>query len=180
MAHPLNTKEEDIDYAQKLLAQARNKQEVRMAQSVLLPHCQKMSFEQTANMLGVSKRTVSRLRERLELKRKGKYEGDGRGGRQRENMPLEQEKSFLDQWKQRAASGQIVVVCEMRQQLAEQFGRAVCESYIYRMLARHNWRKLAPDTRHPKADVQKQEAWEKNSRKIWMPCANPSKPKPAP
>ena len=83
MARPLNTDEKDVAYAQKLLAQAKNNGEMRMAQSVLLPHSQRMSLEQTADMLGISKRSVSRYRERLRLKRRGKCEGDRRGGRWR-------------------------------------------------------------------------------------------------
>ena len=177
MSRPLITEEEDIQYAQVLLAQAKNKEEMRMAQSVLLPHCQKMTFEQTAGMLGISKRSVSRYRHRLQLKRKGGYEGDRRGGRQRQNMSLEEEKRFLEQWRERAASGQIVVVCEIRQALARKLGRRVCdESYVYRLLARSNWRMLAPDTRHAKAGVLGQEQWKKNFRKIWVPCARPGTP----
>jgi hypothetical protein len=30
------------------------------------------------------------------------------------------------------------------------------------MLARHDWRKVAPDTRHPKSDPQAQQDWKKN------------------
>ena len=36
-------------------------------------------------------------------------------------------------------------------------------------LERHGWRKIAPDTRHPKSDPRVQEEWKKNSRKIWLP-----------
>jgi transposase len=172
MSRPLNTDKEDIEYAQVLLAQAQSKEDLRMAQSVLLPCCQKMSFEQTARMLGVSKRSISRYRHRLQLKRRGEYKGDRRGGRRRQNMSLEEEKLFLDHWRERAASGQIVVVCEIRQALALKLGRRKCdESYVYRLLARNNWRKLAPDTRHPKADVPRQEAWKKKRcLRVWKPC----------
>ena len=38
------------------------------------------------------------------------------------------------------------------------------------VLARHGWRKVAPDTRHPKTDPALQEDWKKNSRRRWMPC----------
>lgn len=32
----------------------------------------------------------------------------------------------------------------------------------YNLLHRHGWRKLAPDKKHPKADVDAQEEWKKN------------------
>jgi Winged helix-turn helix len=40
-------------------------------------------------------------------------------------------------------------------------------SSVYRMLARHGWRKLAPDTRHPDGDPQAREDWKKNSAARW-------------
>jgi hypothetical protein len=43
-------------------------------------------------------------------------------------------------------------------------------SVVYRLLARHGWRKVAPDTRHPKSDPIAQEEWKKNSPKRWQPC----------
>lgn len=176
MARPLITDTKDIEYAQKLLTQAKTKADMRMAQSILLPHQQKMTFAQTAAMLGVGQRSISRLRQNLRLKRKGKYKGDTRGGRHRQNMSPAQEKSFLEQWNSRAATGQIVVVCEMRQALSAQLQKPVSESYMSRLLARNNWRKTSPDTRHPKADVAGQKRWKKNSRKSWMPCARTPAP----
>jgi hypothetical protein len=46
----------------------------------------------------------------------------------------------------------------------------VAASVVYRMLARHGWRKVAPDTRHPKSDPIAQEDWKKNFPKRWRPC----------
>ena len=53
---------------------------------------------------------------------------------------------------------------------ATALGQPVKPSVIYRLLARHGWRKVAPDTRHPKSQPEVQEAWKKNSRKNWQPC----------
>jgi hypothetical protein len=171
MAESLITDTKDIEYAQKLLTQAKTKEDMRMAQSILLPHQQKMTFAQTADMLGVSQRSIPRLRQNLRLKRKGKHKGGTRGGRHRQNMSLAQEKSFLNQWNSLAAAGRIVVVSGMRQALSEQLQKPVSESYMSRLLARNNWRKTSPGTRHPKADVPGQKRWKKSSRKTWMPCA---------
>ena len=48
--------------------------------------------------------------------------------------------------------------------LAQKLGHPVAASVVYRMLARHGWRKVAPDTRHPKSDPQVQEEWKKTPR----------------
>jgi len=34
---------------------------------------------------------------------------------------------------------------------------------VYRLVQRHRWRKVAPDTRHPKADPQVQSEWKKKN-----------------
>ena len=82
----------------------------------------------------------------------------------------EAERAFLQPWLERAGSGAVVVVSPLRAALAQQLGQPVKPSVIYRLLARHGWRKVAPDTRHPKSQTEVQEAWKKNSRKNWQPC----------
>ena len=37
-------------------------------------------------------------------------------------------------------------------------------STVYRMLARHGWRKPAPDTYHPQGDAERREVWKKTAR----------------
>jgi transposase len=53
--------------------------------------------------------------------------------------------------------------------LAEKLGQPVKASVVYRLLARHGWRKVAPDTRHPKSDPEAQAEWKKNFPKRWQP-----------
>jgi transposase len=84
-------------------------------------------------------------------------------------MTADEEKEFLEPWMEQAASGTLVVVSPIRAALAQRLGQPVKASVVYRMLARHNWRKVAPDTRHPKSDPAAQEAWKKNSQKSWQP-----------
>ena len=42
-------------------------------------------------------------------------------------------------------------------------------STTYRLLARHGWRKVQPDTKHPKGDPVKQDEFKKNCPKQWLP-----------
>ena len=85
-------------------------------------------------------------------------------------MSLEEERRCLAPWVEQAKQGRMLVVAPLRAALAQQLGRPVAASVVYRLLARQEWRKVAPDTRHPKSDPQIQEAWKKNSRKTWRPC----------
>ena len=85
-------------------------------------------------------------------------------------MSDQEEQDFLAPWAEKAAAGGILVVSPLRAALAQKLGRKVAATIVYRMLSRHGWRKVAPDTRHPKNDPQVQEAWKKNSRKRWFAC----------
>ncbi len=52
---------------------------------------------------------------------------------------------------------------EIQQAYEQKVGHDVHETTIYRLIARHGWRKLLPHSRHPKADKEAQEAFKKNS-----------------
>jgi transposase len=69
---------------------------------------------------------------------------------------------FLAPFFEKAKVGGILVVGEIKRALDERLGRKVALASAYNLLHRHGWRKLAPDKRHPKADVAAQEAWKKN------------------
>jgi len=88
-------------------------------------------------------------------------------------MSFEEEKEFLAPWLAKAVNGTLVVAAPIREALAQRLGQPIKASVLYRMLARHDWRKVAPDTRHPKSDPVVQDAWKKNSRKTWQRCSSP-------
>jgi transposase len=177
MARPLKTDDEDIKYANELLQTTDDAKTMRMALAVVLPVLTGTSLLETAKLLGISQRGTQNLRTRLNEMRTGRYVARQHGGRQRENMTLEEEKAFLGSWEEQAAQGRIVVASEMREALVEKLGKKLCESYVYRLLKRHGWRKSAPDTRHPKADEAKQEEWKKNSKWKWQVVVRQKTPK---
>ena len=89
-----------------------------------------------------------------------------------------EEKEFLRPWAEQAQTGAVLVLSPIREALSLQLGRKIAASAVYKFMSRQmrfqllrpGWRKVAPDTRHPNSDPQIQEAWKKNSRKIWLPC----------
>ena len=140
------------------------------ALAVLLPQLLDASLEQTALVLCVGRATVPRLQARLRRQCVEPHAiQPSRGGRRRASLTPQEESSFLEPWAQASATGEMLVVAPLRAALAQRLGRPVAASVVYRMLARHDWRKVAPDTRHPKSDPQVQEEWKKNSRKRWRP-----------
>ena len=82
--------------------------------------------------------------------------------RNRSNTDLEQEKKILDEVLANAATGGVVIIPGIRLDIEVRLGKTLALSSVYRMLARHGWRKLAPDTQHAHDEPQAREDW-KNS-----------------
>jgi len=171
MARPRRINEQLISSARQVVQQAQSLREFRQALAVLLPAELNASLELTARLLGVGRATVPRLQSGFRRRSDANDSGrKGWGGRRRTLMSEEEEREFLLPWTERALAGGVLVLSPIRAALSQRLGRKVATSVVYRFLERHGWRKVAPDTRHPKSDPQIQEAWKKNSRKIWMPC----------
>ena len=150
--------------------------QLRSAQSILLPALLGATISQTAQALGVGHATVSRLQSAFRdgAKPEPPTPKASWGGRRHSWMSFEEEQEFLAPWLARAQNGTLVVASPIREALAQRIGQPVSASVVCRMLARHGWRKVAPDTRHPKSDPAVQDAWKKNSRKIWQRCSSPT------
>ena len=169
MARPRRIDLELVTQAQVVAAQAGDVDSLRCAQAVLLPAVLGATLEQTAMLLGVGRASVLRLQRRLrELYAEPGAVRPSWGGRRRSSLTLEEESSFLARWQDDSNAGGVLVASTLRAALAQKLGHPVAASVAYRMLARHGWRKVAPDARHPNSDPQVQEEWKKNSPKLWQ------------
>jgi len=170
MARPRRIDPELVAKARAMVAQATDASQLRAAQAILLPALAHTTLEQTATLLGVSRASVPRLQHRLRQGLPLARSSRSWGGRRRALMTAEEEKAFLAPWAEQARDAGVLVVSPLRAALAEKLGRRVAPSVLYRLMARHGWRKVAPDTRHPKSDPVAQAEWKKNSRTRWQPC----------
>jgi Winged helix-turn helix len=84
-------------------------------------------------------------------------ETPGKGGRRSEYLTLEEERDFLRPYFERAAKGEIATVAQIKQDFEQKIGHAVHKTTIYRLLDRHEWRKLVPRPAHPKGNKEEQE-----------------------
>lgn len=158
------TGHEVLNQAKECLSKARTIAELRQAQSVVFPIEHNFTIEQTAAMLGISKRWVSLLRATF-IKSGGAFpDTEPHGGRRYQNMSGHEESDFLAPFFELARAGGILVVSEIKSALDGRLGRNVPLSSVYNLLHRHGWRKIVPDTHHVKADAEVREAWKKNSR----------------
>jgi transposase len=171
MARPRRIDPLIVKRAQLTVATSTSVESLRQCQAVLLPALFGATLEQTANVLGVGRATVPRLQAAFRKNPSARPNlARNWGGRRQSLLTPEEEEAFLKPWLESAAAGSLVVVSPIRAALAQRLGKPVKPSVVYRLLARHGWRKVAPDTRHPKSKPEVQEAWKKNSLKRWQPC----------
>lgn len=160
---------EHIEAARKLLKTARTADDLRLAQSVLLPLELGLSIEQTALAIGRSSGATCTMRTRFSKVAAGEMAAprSKRQLRNRANTDLERERQILEEVLPDAATGGVVVIPRIKSAIEAKLGKTLALSSVYRMLARHGWRKLAPDTVHPQGNPEAREDWKKNSPAIW-------------
>ena len=158
MARPRRIDPLLVQRAQMTAAATTSVETLRQCQAVLLPALFGATLEQTATVLGVGRATVVRLQGAFRQHRSGLPKSSRNwGGRRQALLTHEEESAFLKPWLESAAAGQLVVVSPIRAALAQRLSKPVKASVVYRLLARHGWRKVAPDTRHPKSKPEVQE-----------------------
>jgi transposase len=127
--------------------------------------------EQVAEYVGVAKGTIHQWVFQYNHQGPGSFSLQGRGGRRFGIMSVEEEADLLEGLRAEAERGEIVGAFWLREMVEKKLGREVSKDYLYDLLHRHDWRKVVPRPRHPKADVEKQEEFKKNSRSWWQPPA---------
>ena len=163
MARP-SRGQEVLTEAKECLKKAKTAEELRKAQAVVLPLELGLTLQQTAAVIGKSVRMTSQMRSEFIHNGCSRHVGKlSWGGRRRQNMLHEEETAFLAPFLEEAKRGGILIVGQIKQELEKHLGRSVALASVYNLLHRNGWRKLAPDKRNPKSDVEAQEEWKKNS-----------------
>ncbi len=160
---------DQLALARVALRHAKTADELRAAQAVVLPLELGLTIAQTAVAIGRSVGVTCTMRTRhARIARQEEAPPvSKRQLRNRAHLRLEEEGAMLDEILERATEGGVVIVPPLQQKFVEKLGKPVALSTIYRMLARHGWRKLAPDTEHPQGNAQTREDWKKNSPMCW-------------
>ena len=160
---------EEIQRAKHLRDQATSIADYRKALSVILAAEFGLTAEHVAETLGTSRRTV--FRDIGNIRNQDDTAKSSWGGRRHCSMTVEEEREFLAQWEAKATVGGVLTVPPIHAALVEHLGHDTPMSTTYRLLARHGWRKVQPDTKHPKSDPALQDEFKKNSPKQWLPPA---------
>jgi transposase len=171
MARPIHINVRLVAKATRTVKATQSLDDFKSALAVLLPVQVGLTLTETAKLLGVGTASVNRMQDRLDTSRTS---GSGRrnwGGRRRSLLTPQEEVDFLKPWAEQAREAGLLVLSPIRAALAQRIGHPVKASVVWRLLARHGWRKVAPDTKHPKNDPAIMAAWKKHFRKRWRPCS---------
>ena len=167
MPRPRRIDQALVAHAHQLVATATDLHQLRTAQAILLPALLGTSLEKTATLLGVGRATVPRLQAQLSAQVSDRpIARRSWGGRRQALLSVAAEQEFVSSWRTKAEAGELIVLSSMRAALEKQLGRKIAPEVFYRLVRRHQWRKVAPDTRHPKSDPVVQEEWKKNAAEV--------------
>jgi transposase len=136
----------EVDTATALLPKAKNVHEFRQLQAILLPALLGLTLKQVAELLGLSRDRVVVLRREFRRSRGIPSVTKSRGGRHHQLLTEEEEISFIKPWLEKSNRGETIHVPALHAELEAQAGRAVPKSTVYRLLARHGWKKQGLDT----------------------------------
>jgi transposase len=119
---------------------------------------------QVAALLGVSVVSVWRWVRRYNRGGPQALGPSRRGGRHRGHFDNRaQEASALAALEPRALAGDVLTAGPIRQALEQAVGHRLLSTTLYALLARQDWRKLAPRPRHPRTTPEALEAYKKTS-----------------
>jgi transposase len=146
------------------MKEAKDPRQLQRWQIIYVSLMEPRTAQEIAECVGVSKSLVQKMIPLYNKKGIHAIEMKSSGGRYHEYMSVEEENHFLTPFWERAERGELTTTKEIHQAYEEQIGKSVPPTTIYRLLDRHDWRKVMPRSFHPKSDIEAQEAFKKISQ----------------
>ena len=146
-----------------LLSKTETKADFKRVQCIWLRATLNLPSAAIAIAIGWSQSTVKIIQSRYLREGEKVLLGKGRGGKRYSNLTEQEESDLLSSFLEKARAGGVLVVNEIKTAYEKKLGKQVPKSTVYRMLARHGWRKITPRPKHPKAEMNAQEEFKKNS-----------------
>lgn len=159
---------EEYEAAKALEARTKDKHISRKLRILMLRY-EGVKVQEIAKAFGTTVNTVSRIctqykRTGLQEFARNKYTSHCR------LLSEEQEKELLSQFEERARKGEMITAQDIKEAFDAACGKDTGKVYVYMVLKRHNWRKVMPRPRHPKAaDQEACDASKKLTNPSWTP-----------
>lgn len=150
-----------VDRLGEMMKAAKTKADFQRVQCVWLREAFGLELEEIARIVMLSPNTVRCMHSRYLKQGEDGLRGVGRGGRRREHLTVQEEDQVLRNFFTRSKRGEVLVVSEVKEAYEEAVGQIVHLSTVYRVLARHGWRKIVPRPRHPRSDPDAINAFKK-------------------
>jgi transposase len=167
MAKKIELSQTELTRRGGLINNSKNIQEYRRGLVGVILSQNRYTASELAGIMDVSERTVfedlSKIRN-PDLQKTGQW-----GGARNCLMSVEEEEAFLNERLESSTEGALVDMPKLHDEYNKRVGKITPRSTFYRLLKRHNWRKVKPDAIHPKADEGAQEAFpNKLSKTVWL------------
>ena len=146
-----------------LLTQASGAAEYERILCIWLRASLGLSCQQIAVVLGGHPGSVRNRQARVLRDGMAVLEQAGRGGRHRAHLTPAEEDALLADFCFTAGQGGVVEAGPLRVAYETKVEHPVAKSTVYRLLARHGWRKLVPRPYHPEASAEAQKKFKKSS-----------------
>jgi len=144
------------------LKSSKNTYEYKRLQCLKLRFDKNMKLKEIGEIVGYNYKAIGNIIAKYFKEGLVSILGENRKGGNKRYLTVEEEKTFLEPFLKTADHGSLLIIAVIHAAYEKIVGRQVPSSTIYRMLARHNWRKVMPRSKHPKADPASQEAYKKN------------------
>jgi hypothetical protein len=152
---------------------APNASAFQRLQCLRLPARQHLSTETIAQTVGLILRDVRRVWSDYLQGGLVAAQGWPKGGRRHQNLTVKAEENTLAPLHQQAKTGRLITAGSIKTRYEARVGRAVSDSTVYRLLARHQWQQVTPRPKHPKDNPAARAAFKKLQAKVNAVAAGP-------
>jgi transposase len=147
------------------MQEARTRAEFQRRLVIWLAYLEPWPASRVARTVGVSLQAVWKWVGEYNRQGPGGLDRRGRGGRRWGFLTLEQEQALLAGVQEEAGKGRVLTAKHLLPQVEKAVGHAVSLDYVYALMRRHGWRKIAPRPAHVKGDAAAREAFKKKRRR---------------
>ncbi|ADY55339.1 hypothetical protein Sgly_0998 [Syntrophobotulus glycolicus DSM 8271] len=151
-------KEEILEASKK----SKNTFEYKRLQCLVLRFEKNMKLHEISEIVGYNYKAVGNIISKYFVEGLNGILGEKRKGGNKRYLSVEEENSLLEPYLKKAEQGKMLIVAEINEAYEKKIGHSVLAATVYRMLSRHNWRKIVPRSKHPKSKPEEQEAYKKN------------------